>query len=156
MGADPLEAGVGLGRGKDGHTGILGGPAPPRDSAQLSCQLSQAEALARPLDALHTSRRLLEGHVPGEIRGTVLGLLIDAERREAAVVGRAEPLLRDVLGGGHQVAGDPLGGLDRRVQRGPLNLDGVTPAGLTSAGRIHVLRSGVLERAPKEPQGAAT
>jgi len=40
--SDPLQAGVGLGHEKDGHPGILSGPAPLRDSAQLSCRLSQA------------------------------------------------------------------------------------------------------------------
>ena len=75
---------------------------------------SSSDAIAAPFDA---GRDLLHRDVAREVRRAVLRLHVAAERREAAVVGRAEALRRDVLGRGHQLVADLLGRLDLRVER---------------------------------------
>src|SRR5580700_6350908 len=57
--------------------------------------LPHAELFRGEPGALHPVRDLLERDVPCVVRRAVIGLLVDAERREAAVVGRAEALRRD-------------------------------------------------------------
>ena len=59
---------------------------------------AQAELLRGQPRALHPVADLLERDVAGVVRRAVVGLLVDRERREAAVVGRAQLLLRDVVG----------------------------------------------------------
>src|SRR5919108_1876642 len=58
---------------------------------------------------------LLECHVAGIVGRAVERLLVDAERGEAAVVRRAEALLRDEVGRPHQQIADLLRALDPRV-----------------------------------------
>jgi hypothetical protein len=53
--------------------------------------------------ASDTVRYFLKSDIARLVRTTVIGLLVDAERREAAIVSRAEALLVDTLGRGNQL-----------------------------------------------------
>jgi len=65
---------------------------PPPRHTLLVTQRSVGE-----LDALDPGRDLLEGYETGLVRSRVLGLVVNAERTEATVVGGAETLDRYVL-----------------------------------------------------------
>ena len=76
----------------------LGRPPPRRPpGCSLVGPHCSSEFLARHRGALQPRRDLLHRDVAGEVRRAVLGLDVAAEGREAAVVGRAQPLDRDVL-----------------------------------------------------------
>ena len=101
-----------------------GRPAPPsrRPAAgwriyTLTGSEPTPSCLGGHLRALQPGGDLLHRDVAGEVRRAVLGLDVAAERREAAVVGRAEPLDRDVAWPPQQLVADVLGRLDARVER---------------------------------------
>jgi hypothetical protein len=48
-------------------------------------------------------RYLLEGNITGIVWVAMIGFLVDAERREAAIIGRPEPLLVNVFRGSNQL-----------------------------------------------------
>src|SRR4051794_30633784 len=67
--------------------------------------------------ALQAGADLLHRDVAREVGRAMLGLDVAREGREAAVVGRAQALDRDVLGREDQLVADVLGRLDLRRQR---------------------------------------
>src|SRR3954452_6724781 len=79
--------------------------------------LADAELLGGHAGALDARLDLLEGDLAGVVRRAVVGLLVDRERREATVVGRAEALLGDVVSGAHDVVADLLRALGTRAER---------------------------------------
>ena len=89
-------------------TGRRSPGSPPPQAAIAETVRLDAELLRRHPRALEPGGDLLHRDVAGEVRRAVLRLHVTAERREAAVVGGAEPLDRDVLGGGDQVVADLL------------------------------------------------
>src|ERR1044071_9111093 len=78
---------------------------------------ADAELLRGQPGALDPVPDLLPGGLAGEVGRAVVGLLVDAERREAAIVGRAQLLLRDEAGRPDQGVPDLLRALHPRVQR---------------------------------------
>src|SRR4051812_34112843 len=85
-------------------------------SSFLSRSYRDAERLACERDALEARGDLLHGDVAREVRRAVLGLDVAAERREAAVIRRAQALDRDVLGREDQLVADLLRRLDPRIE----------------------------------------
>src|SRR4051794_32015596 len=78
---------------------------------------SEAELLRGQPRALHPVADLLERHLAGVVGRAMVRLLVDRERREAAVVGRAQLLLRDVVRRPDQLLRDLLRALHPRVLR---------------------------------------
>src|SRR5262245_40787189 len=62
-----------------------------------------AELLGRHFGSGNAVCDLLERDVARIVRRAVIGLGVDAERREATIVGRAEALLVDIFGGSYQL-----------------------------------------------------
>ena len=78
---------------------------------------SEAQLLRGQARALDPGLDLAERHVAGVVGRAVVGLLVDRERREAAVVGGAELLLGDEVRRPDQLSAISCGDSDPRVLR---------------------------------------
>src|ERR1700722_7862240 len=72
--------------------------ADPIQAPPAGARSANAELLRGHLRALHPVGDLLPSGLAGEVWGSVVGFLVDAERRESAVIGRAELFPRDEVG----------------------------------------------------------
>ena len=99
------------------HCGKGGRHLAPGAGRPSQGRLADAELLGGHPRALDAGLDLLEGHVAGIIGRAVVGLHVDAEGREAAIVGRCDLLLRDVIGSRDQLFAHLLGRFDPRVLR---------------------------------------
>jgi hypothetical protein len=68
-----------------------------------------AELLGRHFGSGNAVCYLLERDVARIVRRAVIGLGVDAEWREATIVGRAEALLVDIFGGSYQLIANQVG-----------------------------------------------
>src|SRR5712672_2841825 len=85
----------------------LCGQAPP--------VLADTKLVGRHLRALYAGRNFLKRDFARKARRPVVGFLVDAEGREAAIVGRTELILWNVLCGREQLIAYLLGRLHSRV-----------------------------------------
>src|SRR5277367_3025978 len=88
----------------------------PLSPPSRRCVLLDAQLFRSHRRALHAIGDLLEGDVPGRVWRAVIRLDVHGKRRESAVVGSAELVLRDIFGGQFKFAKyipkDQLGATD--------------------------------------------